>query len=183
MTTRYKLPSIEAQGPTRQLFDVISNLQSIKTGGDSDKVTKIAFGRLYAYATGANGDADPELERLLMEDLGARRDFRRLLQKTASAHMPHVAAASTGAISQRAGTNCRIRFEVSRAEPDQTYVIIDLTDGEASAPAALFVCDVEDSCDKFPLPRGRDGVIQLLLARDSELLAKLRDINTEIYLG
>ena len=183
MTTRYKLPSAEALGPTRQLFDAISNLQTLAAGGNGGRGTKIAFSKLYACATGADGDADPELERLLREDPGTRRDFRRLLQKTASVHMPRVAAASTGAISQRAGTNCRLRFEVSRAEPDQTYVIIELTGSEMLAPTALFVCDAEDRCDRFPLPRARDGVIQLLLARDSELLAKLQDIDTEIYLG
>ena len=183
MTTRYKLPPAEALGLTRQLFDAISNLRELAPDGDDSKVQKIAFGRLYAYATGMDGDDDGELERMLADDLPTRRDFRRLLQKTAKWHVPQVAAASTGAIGQRGGVNCRIRFEASRAEPDQTYVIIETTDSDMPAPAALFVCDAADRCDKFPLPRARDGVIQLLLARDSELLAKLRDINTEIYLG
>lgn len=185
MTVRYQLPPEEGLGLTRQLFDAISNLQGLKPGVEDSKAKKIAFSRLYAYATGVDGDGDPdpELERMLGEDLATRRDFRRLLQKTAKWHMPQVAAASTGAISQRGGVNCRIRFEISRAEPDQTYVIIEATDSDMPAPATLFVCDVEDRCDKFPLPRARDGVIQLLLARNSELLAKLQDINTEIYLG
>ena len=182
MTTRYELPPDEALGLTRQLFDAISNLQEFKPYGEDSKARKIAFSRLYAYTTGMDGKADPELERMLGEDFGTRRDFRHLLQKTAKWYVPQVAAASTGAIGQRGGVNCRIRFEASRAEPDQTYVIIETTDSDMPAPAALFVCDAADRCDKFPLPRARDGVIQLLLARDSELLAKLRDINTEIYL-
>lgn len=120
---------------------------------------------------------------MLEGDAGLRRDFRRLLGKTALAYMPRVAAASSGEIRQRSGDNCRIRFEPSRAEPDQVYVIIEFTLGEGGLPVSLFVCDSDNRCDKFPLPRGRDGVIQLLLERDSDLLAKLRDINTEIYLG
>jgi hypothetical protein len=180
---RYQLPPPEALGLTRQLFDAISNLQGLKPGGKDSTAKKITISRLYAYATGVDGDTDPELERLLAENLAMRGDFRRLLQKTAKWHMPQVAAASTGAISQRGGVNCRIRFEISRAEPEQTYVIIEATDSDVPAPAALFVCDLEDRCDKFPLPRARDGVIQLLLARNSDLLAKLQDINTEIYLG
>ena len=183
MTMRYKLPPVEALGLTRQLFEAICNLQGLKPGAEDSRARKIAFSRLYAYATGVDGEADPELERLLGEDLATRRDFRRLLQKTAKWHMPQVAAASTGTISQRGGVNCRIRFETSRAEPDQTYVIIETADSDLPAPVALFVCDADDRCDKFPLPSARDGVIQLLLARDSDLLAKLRDINTEIYLG
>ena len=183
MTTRYQLPPPEALGLNRQLFDAIINLQGLKPCGEGSKAKKITISRLYAYATGVDSEADPELERLLGEDLETRHDFRRLLQKTAKWHMPQVAAASTGAINQRVGVNCRIRFESSRAEPDQTYVIIETTDNDMPAPVALFVCDAGDSCDRFPLPQGRDGVIQLLLARDSKLLAKLRDINTEIYLG
>jgi len=183
MTTRYQLPPDEALGLTRQLFDAISNLQGLKPGVEDSKAKKTAFSRLYAYATGVDGEVDPELERLLGEDLAMRRDFRRLLQKISKWHMPQVAAASTGTISQRGGVNCRIRFETSRAEPDQTYVIIETADSDLPAPATLFVCDTDDRCDKFPLPSARDGVIQLLLARDSDLLTKLRDINTEIYLG
>lgn len=181
--TTCKLPPAGALGPARQLFDAISNLQSLEPDGEDGRARKIAFSRLYAFATGMDGDDDSELERLLREDLGLRRDFRRLLQKTAKWHVPRVAAASTGGISQRGGVNCRIRFEASRAEPDQTYVIIETTDRDMPTPTALFVCDAADHCDKFPLPRARDGVIQLLLARDSELLNKLLDIDTEIYLG
>ncbi len=180
MTTRYNIPAAEALGPARQLFDAISTLQSL---GDGGKPAKIAFARLYAFATDPDGGADPEVERLLEEDPDARRDFRRLLEKTAYAYLPRVAAASTGGIGQRTGANCRIRFEASRAEPDQTYVIIEVTDSGEPDPTALFVCDTGDRCDKFPLPRGRDGIVQLLLESDSELLAKLRNIETEIYLG
>jgi hypothetical protein len=144
MTTRYQLPPPEALGFTRQLFDAIINLQGLKPGGEDSKAKKITISRLYAYATGVDSEADPELERLLGEDLKTRRDFRRLLQKTTKWHMPQVAAASTGAINQRVGVNCRIRFESSRAEPDQTYVIIETTDNDMPAPVALFVCDASE---------------------------------------
>ncbi len=183
MTTRHKLPPAGSPGPERQIFDAISSLQSLGDDRDEDGGRKIAFSRLYAYAAGGDGGADPELERILAIEPELRRDFRRLLGKTASIHMPRVAAASSGEISQRGGGNCRIRFEPSRAEPDQVYVIIEFTVGEGGLPATLFVCDNDNHCDKFSLPRGRDGVIQLLLERESDLLAKLRDINTEIYLG
>jgi hypothetical protein len=187
MTTRHKLPPAGSQGPARQLFDAISSLQSLSGDGDGGGAKgdrrKIALSRLHAYAASGDGGADPELERILDSEPAVRRDFRRLLGKTASVYMPRVAAASSGEISQRVGGNCRIRFEPSRAEPEQVYVIIEFTVGEGGLPATLFVCDDDDHCDKFPLPRGRDGVIQLLLERESELLAKLRDINTEIYLG
>ena len=181
MTPRYKLPPAESEGPARQLFDALGNLQAI---GDADGAgTKVTLGRLYRYASSPDGGADSELERLLAENQDLRRDFRRLLGKTAAVHMPRVAAASSGEISQRSGANCRIRFEPSRAEPDQVYVIIEITGAEDFAPASLFVCDSDNLCDKFSLPAARDGIVQLLLERDSDLLAKLRDINTEIYLG
>ena len=181
MTPRYKLPPAESEAPARQLFDAIGNLQALGDAEGAEK--KVTLGRLYGYASGAEAGADPELERLLAENQGLRRDFRRLLSKTAVVHMPRVAAASSGEISQRSGANCRIRFEPSRAEPDQVYVIIEFTGAEDFALASLFVCDGDNRCDKFSLPAARDGIVQLLLERESELLAKLRDINTEIYLG
>ena len=82
----------------------------------------------------------------------------------------------------RDGAGCRIRFQRSRAEPGQTYVIIELDEGQGARRTTLFVCDAEDRCLKYRLPEAREGVVQMLLDEDSELLRALLDIKTEIFI-
>ncbi len=142
----------------------------------------IAFSRLFGYADDPEPNRDPELEQALARDPGLRADFRRLLGRLARHHVPRLAAAAGGEIVQRDGDGCRIRLETSLAEPDQTYVIIELADGAATAPARLFIIDAEDHCNAYPLPPSRDGVIQLLEDGGSALVQGLRDVQTEVFL-
>lgn len=183
MTKRSQLPEDEGLDLMRELFVAIMDLDDItKAAAEPFRRRRIALSRFYAYATEPGGPEDPELERALAADPALRADFRRLLEKTAASYLPQVAAASSGTVERREGQGCRIRFEASRAEPSQTYVIIELIDQERPIPGALFVCYADYRCVKFALPPAHDGVIQILLEQDSDLLAKLRDIKTEVFL-
>jgi len=93
-----------------------------------------------------------------------------------------VAAASTGAIMSRDGEGCRIRFQRSRAEPRQRYVILELDGVEGAPRTTLFACDSENRCLKFPFPDAREGVVQMLLDEESALRRALLDIKTEIFI-
>ena len=183
MTKRSQLPEDESLDVMRELFAAFMDLDDItKATAELTRRRRIALSRLYTYLTEPGSPEDPELERALEEDPALRADFRRLLEKTASSYLPQIAAASSGTVEWRDGPGCRIRFEASRAEPSQTYVIIELSDPETPIPNALFVCYAEYRCVKFSLPPARDGIIQILLEQDSDLLAKLRDIKTEVFL-
>lgn len=184
MTKRHQLPDDEHRDLSQRLFDVLTHLDNLtRTSGEQARSSRIAIGRLYAYATGSADTEDPELERALEGDSELRADLHRLLEKTAVGYLPRVAAASSGPIEVREGRGCRIRFEVSRAEPSQTFVMIELTDRETPVPGHLFVCDAENRCLKCPLPPARDGEIQILLEQGSALLDRLLDIDTEVFLG
>jgi len=143
--------------------------------------TRISFGRLYAYAVEPDV-LDPELDGALQADETLREDFQRLLERTAMIRVPRVAAASPGTIMSRVGDGCQIRFQASRAEPNQTYVIIDLTDKEARAPTNMFVVNSRSECMKFSLPPARNGIIQFLVEQGSDLLVGLLDIKNEVFL-
>ncbi len=183
MSKRYRVPTVKQLDLSERLFDTLSTLQELAPeAGDHAGHGRTAFSRLYAYATEPDQDVDPELERAMADDPGLRRDFRRLLEKIATNHLPRVAAASTGPLEQRVGEGCRIRFEPSRAQPTQVFIVIELTDRDAPAPTVLFTCDSEGRCQKFPLPPARDGVIQILQEKDSELLQGLLDIGKEVFL-
>jgi hypothetical protein len=183
MTKRHQLPDDEHRDLSQRLFDVLTKLDDLtRASGEQARLSKIAIGRLYAYATGSEDPEDPELERALEGDPELRADLHRLLEKTATSYLPRVAAASSGPITVREGPGCRIRFEASRAEPSQTFVMIELTDRETPVPGHLFVCDAENHCLKCPLPPAHDGAIQILLEQGSELLDRLLDIDTEVFL-
>jgi hypothetical protein len=183
MTKRHHLPGDKHRNISQRLFDILTNLDDLtRVSGEDSRSGKIAISRLYAYATGSEDSEDPELERELERNPALRADLHRLLEKTAVSYLPKVAAASSGAIQFREGQGCRIRFEASRAEPSQTFVMIELTDWETPAPGHLFVCDAENHCLKYPLPPVRDGAIQILLEQGSDLLDRLLDIDTEVFL-
>lgn len=182
MGVRLHLPDGDRLRLAERLFDAVSTFDWLTRSSEPPGRRKIAPSRLYAYATDARAEVDVELERALDEDAEARAAFRRLLEKTAHGRMPRVAAASSGPILSRDGQGCRIRFERSRAEPNQTYVIIELTDKRAPPPATLFVWDREDRCRRYPLPLAQEGVIQMLVEQESDLLQGLLDIKSEVFL-
>ncbi len=127
-------------------------------------------------------ELDAGLVNELQTNPNLNEGFQRILGRTALHRLPRVAAASPGAITSRDGTGCRIRFQESRAEPDQTYVIIEISDTDAPPPSHMFVIDQVGQCSKFALPAARGGVIQFLVERDSALLSGLLDIKTEVFL-
>jgi hypothetical protein len=183
MTKRQQLPDGERRELTQRLFDVLTNFNDLtRTSEEPEPLGRNAIGRLYAYATRSDLPEDPELEEMLEQDPEMRADLHRLLEKTAVSFLPQVAAASSGTIDTREGRGCRIRFEASRAEPSQTYVMIELSDPEMPVPGHLVVCDAENRCLKCSLPAARDGAIQILLERDSALLNRLLDLETEVFL-
>ena len=182
MRLTFDIPPDERAAAAQRTFTAIGEWEALMVTGDDNLPGAIAFSRLFGYADDPNPAPDPELERALALDPGLRADFRRLVERIARHHVPRLAAAAGGEIARRDGDGCRIRLESSLAEPDQTYVIIELTDRGAPAPARLFVVDAEDHCSAFALPPSRDGVIQMLEDGESPIVRGLRDVQTEVFL-
>ena len=184
MTKSYKFPTGNLYETSLQLFGALDATRLVGKGCNKTSVNSgVSFSQLYIYATRPDEGADREFEHLIESDPNLSSDFAQLLKTTSVGYCPRVAAASTGPIMSRKGTGCNIRFERSRAEPSQTYVIIEFQSLTTKEPSALFVCDETNRCRKFPVKESRNGVIQLLEEQDSELLRLLLDIKTEVYLG
>lgn len=180
MSTRYETPKGETRALAAGLFVAIRQIGALRdTGGDRGR--RFGMDRLYAYAVDPERE-DAELVDELRTDADLGEAFQRILNRTALHRMPRVAAASPGVITSRDGTGCRIRFQESRAETDQTYVIVELVDTDAPPPGHMFVVDQGGQYTKFALPASRNGVIQFLVERDSALLAGLLDTKTEVFL-
>ncbi len=182
MSTRYEMPKGDMRALATGLFVATRQVEALLGNRDDPaRGRPIGLDRLYAYAVDP-GREDAELVNELRINSNLGEAFQRILDRTALLRLPRVAAASPGAITSRDGTGCRIRFQESRAEPDQTYVIIEISDTDAPLPSHMFVVDQGGQCSKFALPAARGGVIQFLVERDSALLSGLLDIKTEVFL-
>jgi hypothetical protein len=119
-----------------------------------------------------------EVDEELRKSHKLRADFDHLLRRMARYSLPRLAAASSGAAITRTAEGCRITLRPSRADPTQIYVII-----EADGPAqTLFVRSDQGSHVRHPLPSAQDGVVQLLAEEGSDLVAALRDVESEVFL-
>lgn len=182
MAIKFATPTGPRRALAERLFATIYGARQLRSGSYSppDRL-RVPLSRLFDYATDVARDDDPEIAASLKSDPFLAQDLKRLLQQTAMRQLPRVAAASTALVPTREGAGCRIRLMPSKADPSQVYVVIEILDSGA-APPALFVCDAEDRCQRFPLPPAKDGVVQMLVAADSELVKALSDVKTEVFM-
>lgn len=165
----------------RRVHRLLEGTRAALTSPAAAAAPPVSVRRLIAYAENPDPAADPVVADLIAQDERVGRDFRAILKRVAPIYFPMAAAAATAElIAERAAGGHRIRFEPSRAEPAQTYVIIELAPG-APPPEALFVCRAFRT-RKLALPPARGGIVQFLLANADEALAALRDPEAEVFL-
>ena len=181
MSERFELPDDDTLAVAERAFDVLATEAALGVPIDGMEFGEhVTLRRLYVYVTEAR-PKDPDLETALRESSALRAELRRLTEKIACYHIPELAAAAAGGVAQRVAPGCRIRFEESRAEPAQTYIIISLDDpGRHPRWLAVFVGD--NTCRQVALPEPHAGLIQILVENDSEVLAALRDPGSEIFI-
>jgi hypothetical protein len=181
MSIRLGNPDDATLGIAERVFDALAVVGDL-TDSSRDGSGEPGMARLYAYASDAGAALDPDLEDVIARDGRLRANFELLLVRTALHRFPTVAAASAGPISEREAEGCRIRFQQSQAEPNQTYIIIELAAGQSEKPKALFLCGSHRAARKYALPEAHEGVIQMLVESDAEVLEGLRDIEAEVFL-
>lgn len=181
MTRRYDIPTGDRRKFAETVFDALNTLQSLDRDDEAEvEFERVSFSRLYTYVSDPYAQADPVIERAIAGDSTMRADFDRLIEKTGVFILAAAAASDTN--FSRTGTGYRMRFERSRAEATQTYVIIEATEEGNKPPRALFIRYPDGRRSKHVLPQGHEGIVQLLEDTGSELLLGLLDINNEVYL-
>ena len=181
MSERQELPDEDTLDLAERVYDALlgeAALSHLMRREEAD--TRVSLKRLYTYLTETDAE-DRQLESSLDSDSALRADLRRLTEKVAAFHVPKLAAAATGQVTRREAPGCRIRLEPSRAEPTQTYVIISLDD-PGRYPRWLAVFSGDDRCRRIALPEPQDGLVQLILDHDSELLAALYNPDSDIFI-
>lgn len=139
----------------------------------------LSASRLYRFIL---GHSDNQLKEALGHDLSLRRTYKQLLQQSAYFHIPSAIAASTDEFPERHGEGCTIRLQSSRAESDQLYLIIEVGDQRHDMPNALSVFDQDGALEVLELPAGRNGVIQTIIDKNSDLAKLLADPKSETFL-
>ncbi|WP_417820113.1 hypothetical protein [Terasakiella sp.] len=160
----------------QQCFGELHNVRKVMTKRESGA---ISLGRLYAYVQGAQDDA---VQDILGRDLKVRRVYRSLLQKSALVHMPQALAASTQDYPERHADGCHIRLQASRAQSDQLYLIVEMSDQRRDMPQSLHLFGPDETMVRVALPAARNGVIQTIIEKNSDAARLLGEPKTEIFL-
>jgi len=176
--TDYRLsPEITNQGQVR--FAELMSAQTLMAKREASEA--ITASLLYSYASGALAFPQQKLEQALGRDITLRRIYKAMVSKTAAFYLPEALAASSDVLPTREGEGCRVRMQESRAEPDQVYIIIELTRNREATPNALMVCGAGDQIAQTALPASRNGVIQVIVEKTSEILTLLADPKSEVF--
>ena len=134
MTSGWNSLDTEQKQAAAHMFDMLSTVDAVTDAIDAERPRCIGFSDLFAYVMDPARDMTPELAAALESQPMLQADLRRLLEQTARYRFPRVAAASTGAVTQRDGELYRIILRPSRAEPSQIYIVIDLADPLTAPP-------------------------------------------------
>ncbi|CCQ75279.1 hypothetical protein [Magnetospira sp. QH-2] len=138
--------------------------------------------RLQAYATGRLPWPQDDLERALGSHLPLRRAYMIMVKAASSHHLPRARAASSDTLPTREGDRVRLSLRESRAEPDQLFLIVEISDRVPEGPSTLIILDSEDNSTQVALPEPRNGVAQVILDRASEAVRLLADPRSEAFI-
>ena len=181
MSIFFKRPKKEELENRAKVFSILQLERQLLTGGgETIHSPSISFERLYAYVCD-HTNHDPELSEAIQKNPKVLIDFRTLLKRTSTCYTPRAAAASSQKIRSREGNGCCIFFEESKAEPNQTFIVIEFYDKKKEPPRQIFVINEKQKGLKKSLPKARDGVVQFLLENNSDLFKGLTNINSEIF--
>ncbi|MEG3619699.1 hypothetical protein V5T82_14635 [Magnetovibrio sp. PR-2] len=138
--------------------------------------------RLWAYAQSQLSDGFEDVLHALDQNPDMRKAYGAMIRSAAMYSFPEaMAAAEADTLPERAGQGCKLSLKPSRAEQTQLYLIIELAD-TSKKPKALVVSDKKDRTALLTLPQARDGIIQVIVEKNSDIVRLLKDPKSEAYL-
>ncbi|MCW8914776.1 MAG: hypothetical protein OQK24_02860 [Magnetovibrio sp.] len=139
--------------------------------------------RLQAYAQGQLDGDTTDIENALNANPDLRAAHRTMIRNTALFILPEaMAAASPNELPERKGRGCKLSFKPSRAEENLLYLIVELLDFTDSKPETLVVSGTDDRIYQISLPPSRNGIIQVIVEKNSDIVRLLSDPKSEAYL-
>lgn len=138
---------------------------------------------LWAHVTGVRPMAQADLAEALLAAPALRATLAGMMERTARAVGPRVAAAASGErVAERGGPGFRLRLLPARGAAGQTWIRIEL-DRPEPVPVTLTVLPAAAGPPvSVALDEPQDGVVQLLAETASELVGALGDPGATLYL-
>ncbi len=167
----------------REAFNELSweqELRWLKDTGENE--SSISLSDIYNYIKTAPG-FDENIEKHVRSNINLWRIYKKIISETAICHLPEAMAASTVEFPfVRHGDDWTVTIELARAEPNQVYVILEISKSINQTPKSIFFFKGDETHPRWELPEVNDGVIQLISDRHSDLVKLLMDPKSEAYL-
>ncbi len=165
------------------VFEAITTIDALSEAvADGPEKGKTSFRDLVAWINGPPVALPSSIKMAFLANPALRRDFDRLLERSALCKGERAAAASTGLLDTREGKGFRVRLKPSRGAKGQVYILFEFTSALPVAPETLVVTASDGECARLPLSAPQDSAIQILADEDSDVVRLLRDPKSEIFL-
>ena len=181
--TDYQISNENDVDRVRETFNEISWVNKLTSlQNSSSNEGPISLSDIYTYIKTAS-DVDETIEKHVRSNINLWKFYKKMISQTATVHLPEAMAASSEEIPYvRHGDKWTVTIELSRAEPNQVYIIFELTEIINQSPKSIFFFKGNETYPRWELPEINDGVIQLISDRQSDLVKLLMDPKTEAYL-
>ena len=164
------------------LAAIEANAQAKVLQRSGTELDQIPFSTLYAYVNDSQFRPPTNFSAQIDADEKAQQNLDLLLEKASLAHMPMLAAASSGDTILRETDAAIIRLTPSKAEPEQVYLQVQMKDAGASMPLRLFVRKSGEQWIRMDLSKFVDAKVQELLLVNDPVTQALNAPDSEVYL-
>ena len=144
------------------------------------KEQRLAFSEIVAYARG-DGKLSLPLARALKSDPETRLTLQRLMSQTAQVQFVNRAAASSANELSWTTDQGNISLHRSRAQIDQVYVLIELTEPYKTATRLVAMARDGRIAD-VTLDAAIMGVIRILAYQSDDVVQILETVDCQVYL-
>lgn len=179
----YQIPKKNNIDDIRNAFNDLSWEEILKSSNDTKlKSSSLSLSEIYNYIRTAPAP-DEKIEKIIRSNINLWKFYKKIISETAIIHIPEAMAASSEELPfTRHGKDWTLTIELSRAEPQQVYIIFKLLININPAPTSIFFFKGDQTPPRWELPEVHDGVIQFIANRESHLVKLLMDPQTEAYL-
>jgi len=179
----YEIPKKDDIDSIRDTFNSLSWEEILGSSNDTkQKSGSLSLSEIYNYIKTAS-IPDENIEKTIRSNINLWKFYKRAISETAIIRMPEAMAASSQELPfTRHGKDWTLTIELSRAEPQQVYIIFKLLKNINPAPSSIFFFKNDQTPPRWELPEMHEGVIQIISDRNSDLVKLLMDPKTEAYL-
>lgn len=178
----YTTPTPAELADARQRFAEYELTAELTNGDNGAETARVTLSQIHQAASNPHLPIPAGIATAMLRHPGLRSVYKDLVARSSHYQITEARAASSDELPTRYGNGCKIRFEQARAEVGQVYVIIELDDPTQEPPTSLVFCDADNFCTSVQLQAWRNGVTQIIVDAESELLRFARDPKSTAFM-